>query len=123
QVPCIPTDRRDAHSVVPNPSASPTGQTRPFFRNPTSCEPVAATLEANSWRTNAIRDSRTSPSWTPTDCPNVPFSPGLSVTPTESTQAGAAGAQKVSITYPPYTDATRWQSALRKADVTLPSGM
>jgi hypothetical protein len=122
QVPCIPTNPNDPASVVPNPTASPTGQTRPFFRNPTSCTPAVSKLEAVSWVQNGVIDSKTS-TFTPTGCNNVPFDPALTVTPTESSAVAAGGAQKVSITYPTYTDAPIWQSALRNADVTLPSGM
>jgi hypothetical protein len=135
QVPCKATNPNDPQSVAPNPAASPTGQTRPFFRNPTACTPAVTKLEAVSWAPNGVIDSKSS-EFTPTGCTDgptpVPFDAAVSIAATNDpangqtgplTQAGAGGAQKVSITYPDYTDAPIWQSALRDADVTLPSGM
>jgi hypothetical protein len=48
QVPCAPTDIREPSSVQPNPATS-AGTPRPFFRNPTSCEPAPASLDASSY--------------------------------------------------------------------------
>jgi hypothetical protein len=47
KVPCAPTNEVDPSSVAPNPTAG--SPIRPFFRNPTSCTPVTATLEASSY--------------------------------------------------------------------------
>jgi hypothetical protein len=118
QVPCSPTDTQDPESVIPVP-----GEThRPFFRNPTSCKPAQLRVEARSWAANPVKDSMTD-TFTPTGCENVPFEPEVSVTPTETDEAGAASAHRVTIQYPEYADDPIWQSQLKDVDLNLPEGM
>jgi hypothetical protein len=148
--PCtVPRDPLDAAKNYDEPvTTERLPGARPFFVNPTSCQPAIGTLAAWSWRHPEVMDSRTStdvvnnqvvPSFTPTGCDKVPFDAHLSVDPTENTQAGAPSAQQVAIDYchpaPPtrtpascvngtdYADDEIWESALRHADVTLPEGM
>jgi hypothetical protein len=116
QVPCKAVDGQDPGSVQPLPP------TRPFFRNPTSCKPATATLEARSWAPDAITDTLTS-SFTPTGCDAVPFDPTVSVTPTETDASGAAGSQRVTLAYPEYTDDPIWQGSLLDSNIKLPEGM
>ena len=116
QVPCKAADFQDPRSVVP------LAPTRPFFRNPTSCKPATATLEARSWAVNAVTKTKTS-TFTPTGCDAVPFTPTVSVTPTETNAAGAAGSHTVSLEYPEYTDDPIWQGSLQDSDIKLPEGM
>jgi hypothetical protein len=118
KVPCKPTDPNDPHSVQAGVNA------RPFFRNPTSCGPKTPSLEATSWADNPVTDTKDAPQFTTTGCDGVPFDATAVVTPKETTQAGIAGSQQVTIDYGHnYADETIWQAALRKADVTLPDGM
>jgi hypothetical protein len=117
KAPCKPTNQLDPHSVQPLPGA------RPFFRNPTSCGPKTPHLDATSWADNPSTDQKAGPAFTTTGCADVPFDATVSLTPTETTTAGEAGAQTVAIAYPPYADDPIWQSALRDADITLPDGM
>ncbi len=116
QVPCQATDYQDPGTVAP------LAPTRPFFRNPTSCQPATATLRARSWAPNPVTQVRTS-TFTPSGCSDVPFDTEVSVTPTETDQSGAAGAHQVTLEYPEYTDADIWQANLKNADITLPEGM
>jgi hypothetical protein len=132
-------------SIAPLPGA------RPFFVNPTSCQPAISTLTAWSWQqpndpsatvssTDVDRDTgAVVPSFTPTRCDLVPFDAHLSLESTETDAAGQPSAQDVAIGYcdpappvrtPPscvnghdFADDQIWESALRNADVTLPEGM
>src|SRR5204863_2047814 len=83
-------------TVTPLPGA------KPFFVNPTSCQPAISRLDAWSWAQPNMMATATStdvvggqivPSFTPTGCENVPFDAHASMTPTESTDAGAPSAQ------------------------------
>lgn len=116
QVPCSPTDTQDPESVVP------LAPTRAFFRNPTSCKPATLRVEARSWAANPVKDSMTD-TFTPTGCENVPFETEVSVTPTETDQAGAASGHRVTLQYPEYADDPIWQSQLKDVDLNLPEGM
>ena len=68
QVPCKATDQLDAATV------QPLAPTRPFFRNPTSCNPATGQLEARSWAANAVTRVATN-TFIPTGCEAVPFTP------------------------------------------------
>ena len=141
-VPRTPNDYYDQPAA-----AQPLPGARPFFVNPTSCQPAISTLHAWSWARPDVEASKDStdlvngqivPSFTPTGCENVPFDATLSVTP-EATDVGVGTGQTVAIDYcdpapPPRTppscvngkdfaDDDIWESALRAADVTLPEGM
>ncbi|PWU16906.1 MAG: hypothetical protein C5B48_16700 [Candidatus Rokuibacteriota bacterium] len=116
--PCKAQTDIDPHSVLPLAGA------RPFFRNPTSCGDKTPRLEANSWADNPTTDKKDGPPFTIDGCARVPFDATASVAPTETTQAGGAGAQQIAIDYGHnYVDDPIWESALRGADVTLPDGM
>jgi hypothetical protein len=139
QVPCKATNQQDPATVAPLPNS------RPFFRNPSSCGEKDVSLDAISWKPDNPQPAPTAhTSFTTTGCDAVPFPPELSIKPTNpgdpaSTGAGNAAAQTVAIDYceaaPPglckanpdgsfdYADATIWPSALKDADVRLPEGM
>jgi hypothetical protein len=57
-----------------------------FIRNPTSCVPAAATVTATSYVDPVTEVNATAPSFTPTGCDTLPFSP------TFSARAGGPGA-------------------------------
>jgi hypothetical protein len=126
-------------TVAPLPGA------RPFFVNPTSCQPAVTRLDAWSWNVPdwmATRESTdvTVPggavvqSFTPTGCDNVPFDALMTIEAVDTvengqaiprdTDAGKPSAQQVAIDYGgDFANDPIWQSALRNADVTLPEGM
>ena len=108
---------------------------KPFFVNPTSCQPAISRLDAWSWNAPEWRATNTStdvdlangqivPSFTPTGCNLVPFDAHVTIQPTETTDATQPSAQQVAIDYGgDFANDPIWQSALRHADVTLPEGM
>ncbi len=115
QVPCKAADPQDPGTVTPLPP------TRPFFRNPTSCKPATATLEARSWAPNAVVDTATS-TFTPTGCNDVPFDLDVKVAPTTQ-PAGTPVQNDVTLEYPQFADADIWQGAVKDVDLTLPEGL
>lgn len=132
QAPCHATNSSNATSVVANDPAT----AKPFAVNPTSCDLAQTTVEVRSWEdpstpvtAESNYDNLTTPgtpietpSFAPTGCGNVPFNPGVAVTP-DTTAAGQPSGYTVAINYPNYKDSTIWQSALKDADVTLPEGV
>ncbi len=134
RAPCNEQLRGDPTTTVPLAGA------RPFFVNPTSCQPATTVLEARSWLHGDPSQPGTtktaSSTFTPTGCGNVPFDAAVDVAPTETSEAGKASAQRVAIDYcafghspgtcvngHDYADDPIWQAALRNADVTLPKGL
>ncbi len=85
-----------------------------FMRNPTSCSPAAVSVDADSYGGNAAH--ATAPSFTPTKCDGLDFSPTLTAT------VGAPGATKAGSNIPLTTlieqDAT--EAGLKSAKVILP---
>src|SRR3954451_10175244 len=86
-----------------------------FIRNPTSCTPKTVAFDATSYGGHSTHGS--APSFTPTNCDALPFSPTLSVS------VGAPGATKPGSPVPLTTviqqDAT--EAGLAHAKVLLPS--
>jgi hypothetical protein len=134
QAPCLPTNALFPSTVRPIDPAT----AKPFFVNPTSCKPAITTVEVNSWAHPDIRMSAQSdtvddpntpqydptffPSFTPTGCDAVPFTPQVTMTP-DSTEPGKPSGMGVTIQYPDYENDNLWQAALKDADVTLPDGV
>jgi hypothetical protein len=125
-------------------TVTPLAGAKPFFVNPTSCQPAISTLTAASWAHPEVTATRTStdvvnnqivPSFTPTGCQNVPFDAHVSMTPTKldtngnivpdaQPQVSVGQAQQVAIDYGhDFANDPIWESALRNADVRLPEGM
>ena len=119
RVPCKATDSLESTTV------EPLARTRPFFRNPTSCDkPATAVLEARSWARPGIRQTKTkSYSFTPTGCDAVQFDLAVADEPTETDKAGIASGHRVSLAYPDYDEADIWQSQLKDVDINLPEGL
>jgi len=88
-----------------------------FMRNPTSCSPAAVTFDADSYAGNAAHG--TAPSFTPTSCATLDFSPTLSAT------VGRAGATAAGSNTPLRTviaqDPT--EAGLKTAKVLLPNSI
>jgi len=88
-----------------------------FIRNPTSCTPKTVAFDATSYGGHSTHGS--APSFTPTNCDALPFSPTLSVS------VGAPGATKPGSPVPLTTviqqDAT--EAGLAHAKVLLPSSI
>lgn len=99
-------------------TVTPLAGARPFFVNPTSCQPAISRLDAASWLHPEVVATKTStdvvnnqvvPSFTPTGCENVPFDAHVSLTPTKldngnivpdaQPQVGVGQAQQVAIDY------------------------
>jgi hypothetical protein len=122
---------------------------KPFFVNPTRCDPQApkkSELEARSWFTDRWASSDEDPNndgniydqdaFIPTGCENVPFGAFLNLA-SETTRAGSPSGQTVTIQYPraascpalpdapdcTYELEEIWQSQLRHAEVSMPDGM
>ena len=90
-----------------------------FIRNPTSCVAKAATVTATSYADPDTPVNATAPSFTPTGCDQVPFSPEFSAL------IGAPGAT-ASGTKPPMTtliEQTIEEAGLKRARVMLPSNI
>jgi hypothetical protein len=94
------------------------GGTKAFMTNPTSCGGATTTATATSYA-SATPSSRTS-TFTPTDCPHVPFTPSLGFI----SGAGNAGTPEgvIVVTSVPATELPRSQSHLSSTDVYLPAG-
>jgi hypothetical protein len=128
------TGRRAAFYEQPV-TVQPLPGARPFFVNPTSCQPARTRLDVWSWNVPDWMASREStdvnvatdtvePSFTPTGCENVPFDAAMTIDATETDAAGQPSEQQVAIDYGgDFANDPIWQSALRHADVTLPEGM
>ncbi len=90
-----------------------------FIRNPTSCVPKAATVTATSYADPDTPVNATAPSFTPTGCNSVPFTPEFSAV------IGAPGLT-ASGTKPPLTTVisqTIEEAGLKRARVILPSNI
>jgi hypothetical protein len=102
--------------------------TKPFFVNPTSCDPkkIEVAVRAYSTPENEVRartgEGSYGDAFTPTGCGSVPFNLGVTATP-DNTKAGAPSGYTVKLDYPDYSDSTIWQSALEHAVVKLPKGV
>lgn len=96
-----------------DPPAGP----KPFIRNPTSCEPKTGTFTANSYETPGTDATGTAPSFTPTGCGSLPFSPSFSA------RAGDVGATEVGQKTPLSTTISQDddEAGLREATVQLPN--
>ena len=136
-----PQPRRDEQL----PSHGIRWNSHPFFVNPTSCGTKTVSLDARSWRTNAITSTK-STSITATGCENVPFDLGFDVDPSApadggTREAGKPSAQDVVLSYPRspvcddpnlgepgdpdcwYEDDAIWQANLKRGHHPLPEGM
>jgi hypothetical protein len=86
-----------------------------FIRNPTSCSPATVSFDADSYGGNAVHGS--APSFTPTNCGALDFSPTLTAT------VGAPGATRAGSHTPLRTviDQAPTEAGLKSAKVLLPS--
>jgi len=107
------------------PEPSPSGlPRRPFLRNSTACSgPSETILHASSWSEPSVVISKGSVAPETIDCVNVPFSPGLAVSP-DSNEAGGAAGYAIDLKVPqnesPDGIAT---SDLKKVVMDLPRGV
>ena len=116
QVPCKATDSdrtRGTRGATPDPPVLPQSDLVQAGDGEAEREVVGDQPD------HARRPAR----FTPTGCEAVPFDPTVSVTPTETDQAGAASGHRVTLEYPEYTDDPIWQANLKDADIALPEGM
>jgi hypothetical protein len=88
-----------------------------FMRNPTSCSTAAVSFDADSYGGNAAHG--TAPSFTPTNCAALDFSPTLSAT------VGRAGATAAGSNTPLRTviEQAPTEAGLKSAKVLLPSSL
>jgi len=88
-----------------------------FMRNPTSCTPKAVRFDAVSYSGHAVHG--TAPSFTPTNCSALPFSPAFRAT------VGAPGATAPGSKIPLTTaiEQAPTEAGLRAAKILLPSGI
>jgi hypothetical protein len=90
------------------------GTPKPFMRNPTSCTPKAASFTAVPY--SGSTDTADAPSFTPTNCGALPFSPSFSA------RMGAPG-QNSPLGKPPVSSVIEQdvgEAGLQKAEVFLP---
>lgn len=92
---------------------------RPFLTNPTSCGQKAITLSAISY--GGSRSADNADPFTTTGCNTVPFTPGLTVSPS-TMAAGQPTPISVGVTFPAPGSGTA-QSHVRNAVVKLPEGV
>jgi hypothetical protein len=87
-----------------------------FIRNPTSCVPAAATITATSYVAPDTPVNATAPSFTPTGCDTLPFSPSFSA------RAGDVGATALGQKTPVSTTISQddGEAGLKDAMVQLP---
>jgi hypothetical protein len=89
-----------------------------FMRNPTSCDAKTVTFEATSYAGGQDEPvTGSAPSFTPTDCDQLPFSPDLSA------EIGAPGLTDTD-THPPLTtviEQDETEAGLKRAEVILPA--
>lgn len=97
---------------------------RPFITNPVSCGPArTVTFAADSYEDPDIFDTRVVPFPTITGCGRAPFSPELSVLPTDRRASAPTGLEAV-LGIPQNETANGVASAsLRDATIVLPPGM
>jgi hypothetical protein len=88
-----------------------------FMRNPTSCSPATVSFDADSYGGHAVHGS--APSFTPTNCNALDFSPTLSAT------VGRAGATAAGSNTPLRTviEQAPTEAGLKSAKVLLPSSL
>jgi hypothetical protein len=88
-----------------------------FIRNPTSCTPKTVTFDATSYGGHSLHGS--APSYTPTNCDALPFSPTLDV------KIGARGATRAGANTPLTTIISQdeGEAGLARAQVLLPSSV
>ncbi len=90
-----------------------------FMTTPSAC--IAAPISASATSYGGATTSKTGTGYTPTGCGNVPFTPGLEITPATSRTETPSGFQ-IAITFPD-ADLPIAQSTGHAADVTLPQGV
>jgi hypothetical protein len=107
-------------SIPPNPPA----EQLPLMENPTSCATTPLTrLAIDTTEQPDVFAEALARSPIPTDCPDVPFAPSVTVE-TDNTGAGTPAALHFELRVPQSdTPAGRGTSDLEKAVVTLPQGM
>jgi hypothetical protein len=99
------------------------GPAAPFMANPTQCEEaLVSTLRVRSYGDPDEWHTRTFTAPPLTGCDEVPFDPDIRVEATHPA-AGSPTGLDVDVTVPESASTFPIQSAMRKAEVTLPDGM
>ena len=91
-----------------------TANGQPFLRNPTSCEAAAVSFDAAAY--DGATAQGTAPSFTPTDCPDLDFSPELRATVEAATQGEHPQLTTV-------IEQAATEAGLERAEVVLPSSL
>ncbi len=97
---------------------------RPYLSNPTSCEPMTATMQASSWELpEALPAMESTQVQEMTECNRVPFNPAIEVHPTTRSAESSSGLD-ISLVVPQSWDNPHSLSTahLKDSTVALPVG-
>ncbi len=96
----------------------------PFLSNPTSCGPLTATMEADSWEHLESWSQASAEVGPITECERVPFAPSIEVQPTTRSAESPSGLNVSLLVPQTYEDPDTIAAAnLKDSKVTLPAGV